>query len=66
MLTEEIEEGTPWAMLFVDDLALCDPDKEKMEVRLERWSECMETNGIQVSRVKQNTYRQQGIQIRLG
>ena len=34
VITEEIEEGTPWAMLFVDDLVLCDPDGEMMELRL--------------------------------
>ena len=27
------EEGTPWAMLFTDDLVLCDPDREMMELR---------------------------------
>ena len=45
VITEEIEEGTPWAMLFADDLVLCDPDREMMELRLERWRECMEKNG---------------------
>ena len=52
VITEEIEEGTPWAMLFVDDLVLCDPDREKMEIKLERWRECMEKNGVKVSRAK--------------
>ena len=28
VITEEIEEGTPWAMLFADDLVLCDPDRD--------------------------------------
>ena len=37
VITEEIDEGTPWAMLFADDLVLCDPDIEMMELRLERW-----------------------------
>ena len=40
--TEEIGEGTPWAMQFADDLMLCDPDGDMMELRLERWRECME------------------------
>ena len=31
---------------------LCDPDREMMEVRLERWRECMENNGINVSMAK--------------
>ena len=33
-ITEEIEEGTLWAMLFADDLVVCDPDREMMELRL--------------------------------
>ena len=49
VITEEIDERTPWAMLFADDLVLCDPDREKMELRLERWRECMEKNGLKVS-----------------
>ena len=52
VITEEIGEGTPWAMLFADDLVLCDPDREMMELRLERWRECMEKHGLKVSRAK--------------
>ena len=37
VITEEIDEGTPWAMLFADDLVLCDPDRDMMELRIERW-----------------------------
>ena len=48
VIKEEIEEGTPWAMLFADDLVLCDPDREMMELRLERWRECMDKNGLKV------------------
>ena len=40
------------AMLFADDLVSCDPDRQMMEVRLERWRECMEKNGLKVSRAK--------------
>ena len=40
MITVKIDEGTPWVMLFADDLVLCDPDREMMEVRLERWRVC--------------------------
>ena len=39
-------------MLFADDLVLCDPDSEMMELRLERWRECMERIGLKVSRAK--------------
>ena len=52
VITEEIDEGTPWAMLFADDLVLCDTDRQMMELRLERWRECMEKNGLKVSRAK--------------
>ena len=52
VITEEIEEGTPWEMLFADDLVLCDRDREMRELRLERWRECMENNGLKVSRAK--------------
>ena len=36
VITEEIGEGTPWAMLFADDRVLCEPDRGMMELRLER------------------------------
>ena len=39
-------------MLFAVDLVLCDPAREMTEVRLETWSECMEKNGLKVSRAK--------------
>ena len=52
VITEEIEEGTPWARLFADDHALRDADREMMELRLERWRECMKKNGLKVSRAK--------------
>ena len=44
VITEDIEEGTPWAILLADDLVLCDPDREMMEVRLEILRECMEND----------------------
>ena len=33
VITEEIQEDTPWAMLFADDLVLCDGTRERMEER---------------------------------
>ena len=39
-------------MLFADDMVLCDPDREMMELRLERWRECMKKKGLKVSRAK--------------
>ena len=66
VITEEIEEGTPWAVLFADELVLCVPDREMMELRLERWRECMEKMGLTSADRKPHTYKQQGILIRLG
>ena len=39
-------------MLFTDDLVLYDPDREMMELRLERWTYYMEKNWLKVSRAK--------------
>ena len=36
IIIDVIEEGTPMAMLFADNLVLCDPDRGMMELRLER------------------------------
>ena len=52
VITEEIEEDTPWAMLFADDLVLCDGKAEDMERRLEIWRECLEEGGLKLSRTK--------------
>ena len=63
-ITEEFEEGTPWAMLFADDLVLCDPDREMMELRLERWRECMENNGLKLSRAKTEHLQTPGVRMK--
>ena len=35
VITKEIDDGTPRAMLFADDLVLCDPDREMLELKQE-------------------------------
>lgn len=52
VITEEIEEQTPWAMLFADDLVLCDGNAQDVERRLERWRRCLEDGGLKISRTK--------------
>ena len=42
----------PGQCCFADDLVLCDPDREMIELRLERWRECLENNGLSVGRAK--------------
>ena len=39
-------------MLFADDLVLCDHNREMVELRLVRWRECMDKNGLKVGRAK--------------
>ena len=52
VITEEIDEETPWAMLFADDLVLCDEFSDRMEERLENCRGCPEDAGLKVSRAK--------------
>ena len=52
VITEDIGEDTPWAMLFADDLVLCDSSREHLERRLEIWRERMESVGLKLSRSK--------------
>ena len=64
VITKEIEEGTPWAMLFADDLALCDPDRKMMELR--DGENVWKRMGLKSVERKPNTYKQQGTLVRLG
>ena len=34
--TDDTEDVAPWVMMFADDLVLCDPGRDMMEVRQER------------------------------
>ena len=52
VISEEIREETPWAMLFADDLVVCDESRERTEERLENWRGCLEEAGLKVSRAK--------------
>ena len=51
-ITEEIEEAPPWAMLFADDLVLCDKQSQGVEERLEKWRDHLEGAGLKLSRTK--------------
>ena len=52
VITEEIVEEPPWAMLFADDLVLCDREADGMEARLEAWRKQLEDAGLKLSRTK--------------
>ena len=51
-ITDDIDEDSPWTMLFADDLVLCDRDSERVEERLECWREHLEDAGLKLSRTK--------------
>ena len=52
VLTENIEKDPPWAMLFADDLVLCDMTREEVEEGLETWRVVFERHGLKISRTK--------------
>jgi len=52
VLAEDINEDSPWAMLFANDLVLCDSNRERLERRLEIWREKIEAAGLKIGRKK--------------
>ena len=52
VITDDIQEVTPWAMLFAESLLICDETRERTEDRLENWRDCLEDAGLQVSMSK--------------
>ena len=60
VLASEIDTEHPWAMLFADDLVLCETSKAAVEREIERerereldiWRDQFERHGLRVSRTK--------------
>jgi len=52
VIAENINEDSPWAMLFAGILVLCDCNRKRLERRLEIWREKIETAGLKISRKK--------------
>ena len=52
VITEDIEEETPWAMLFADDIALSGENCELVEGRLELSRTKLKVVGLKLSRKK--------------
>ena len=52
VLASEIYKEPPWAMLFADDLVLCETSKAAVERELEIWRNQFERHGLRVSRTK--------------
>ena len=52
VLASEIDKEPPWAMLFADDLVLCETSKAAVERELGIWRDQFERHGLRVSRTK--------------
>ena len=52
VLASEIDKEPPWAMLFADDLVLCETSMAAVERELDIWRDQFERHGLRVSRKK--------------
>ena len=51
-LMDEVRREPPWAMLFANDIVICEETREKVERRLESCRYALEKRGMKVSRSK--------------
>ncbi|KAK3527836.1 hypothetical protein QTP86_006924 [Hemibagrus guttatus] len=51
-LSEEVRQGSPWTMMFADDIVICSESREQVEENLERWRFALERRGMKVTRSK--------------
>ncbi|XP_071687583.1 uncharacterized protein [Rutidosis leptorrhynchoides] len=51
-LSQGIQEGIPWCLIFADDIVLISDSKEELNRRLEQWRVALESNGLHISRQK--------------
>lgn len=52
VLTMNVREGTPWDMMYADDVVLVGESKEGVELRLEEWRSALESRGMIISKTK--------------
>ena len=60
VLASSIQRDPPWAMLFADDLVICEESRLEVEQQLDRWREVLEENGLRISRKKTEYLRPAG------
>ena len=60
VLASSIQRDPPWAMLFADDLMICEESRLEVEQQLDRWREVLEGNGLKSSRKKTEYLRPAG------
>ena len=54
VLASSIQRDPPWAMLFVDDLVICEKSRLEVEQQLDRWREVLEENGLRITSDQQD------------
>ncbi|VFQ96540.1 unnamed protein product [Cuscuta campestris] len=52
VLTQGVQEGVPWCMLFAEDIVLIDDTREGLNDKLELWCLALETKGFRISKNK--------------
>ena len=52
VISEQVGIGPPDAMLFLDDLVICENTRVQTEEQLELWRKAIENKGLRVSRSK--------------
>ena len=51
-LTDEVRRESPWTMLFVDDIMICEEIRKEVERRLKCWRHALKRKGMKVSMSK--------------
>ena len=52
VLASTIQRDPPWAMLYADDLVICEETISEVEQQLDSWREVLEGKGLRISRKK--------------
>ena len=60
IMASSIQRDPPWAMLFADDLVICEESRLEVEQQLDRWREVLEGHGLKISRKKTEYLRPAG------
>ena len=60
VLASTIQRDPPWAMLFADDLVICEETRLNVEQQLDSWREVLEGNGLIIIRKKTEYLRPAG------
>ena len=60
VLASTIQRDPPWAMLFADDLVICEESRLDVKQQLDSWRAVLEANGLRIIRKKTEYFRKSG------